>query len=72
MLEGGFRPLFPIRAQLLRPVGVRPQGGLSGCSAFGTEALLGRGVDGCSLETSDGFGLTGLGRGRLGRVAVLA
>ena len=33
---------------------------------MGMEALLGRGVDGCSLETSDGCGFKGLGRGGWG------
>ena len=35
--------------------------GLGGCSALGMGALLGRGVDGCSMETRDGFGLRGWG-----------
>jgi len=58
--------LFPSRARFARPVGVRPPRGLVRCSALGMEALLGWGVDGWSIETSHGFGLTGLGRGGWG------
>jgi len=74
-MDQGFRPLFPSKARLVSPLALAlsalaPQGP-GRYSALGMEALLGRGVDGWSIETSDGFGLRG-GAGRLGPVPVLA
>ena len=69
MFDLGFRPLFPSQGRLVRPAGARPQG---------PRRLLGPGHGGPAGQ-GGGWLLHGnqrwfrlKGRGRLGRVAVLA